>query len=87
MRTSFASWAISVTQLIANSLGQLGFRLNRTLVVDGTERMTGPLPLMSYTVATRPAAASYIGSLIYVSDAAAGNKLQYSDGASWIAAG
>lgn len=43
--------------------------------------------LASYTVATRPTASSFTGQLIYVSDAAANNKLQYSDGAAWVAAG
>lgn len=84
---AISSWAISMSITLVNALGQIGYRLNRTIPADGSERMTGPLPLKSYTVATRPAAASYTGSLIYVSDAAAANKLQYSDGASWVAAG
>lgn len=80
-------WAMSFVLALVQALQQYGYRLNVTLPKDGTERMTAPLPLRIYTVATRPAAASYTGSLIYVSDAAAGNKLQYSDGAAWIAAG
>jgi len=40
-----------------------------------------------YTLATRPSATLRAAQLIYVSDAAANNKLQYSDGAAWVAAG
>jgi hypothetical protein len=54
---------------------------------SGKTLVTSPLSLQSYTTATRPNAPDYAGSVIYVSDASAGNKLQYSDGANWIAAG
>jgi hypothetical protein len=47
----------------------------------------GGIYLRSYTVATRPSAAAGASQLIYVSDAAVGSKLQYSDGAAWVAAG
>ncbi len=38
----------------------------------------------SYTVATRPAAASYTGGLIYVSDGGAGAVVQASNGTAWV---
>jgi hypothetical protein len=43
-------------------------RLNRVLPKDGTEAMTGPLELFTYTVATLPDASDFGGSVIYVSD-------------------
>ena len=43
-------------------------RLNRVLPKDGTEAMTGPLELKTYTVATLPTASDFGGSVIYVSD-------------------
>lgn len=43
-------------------------RLNRVLPKDGTEAMTGPLELFTYTVATLPTASDFTGSVIYVSD-------------------
>lgn len=43
-------------------------RLNRVLPKDGTEAMTGPLELFTYTVATLPDASDFTGSVIYVSD-------------------
>ena len=46
-----------------------------------------PVALPTYTTATRPNAVLYPGAMIYVSDAAGGSKLQYSDGAAWVAAG
>ena len=45
------------------------------------------LKLGVYTTAGRPSATGLAGTLIYVSDASAGQKLQYSDGSSWVAAG
>lgn len=43
-------------------------RLNLVLPKDGTEAMTGPLELNTYTVATLPDASDFGGSVIYVSD-------------------
>ena len=43
-------------------------RLNRVLPKDGTEAMTGPLELKTYTVSTLPTASEFGGSVIYVSD-------------------
>lgn len=43
-------------------------RLNRVLPKDGTEAMTGPLELKTYTVSTLPTASDFGGSVIYVSD-------------------
>lgn len=59
-------------------------RLNGVLPKDGTEAMTGPLELDTYTVATLPTASSYPGSIIYVSDGSAGQKFRGSDGSSWV---
>lgn len=60
-------------------------RLNQALMEDGSEGMTAPLQLKSYTIATRPASAP-TGSIIFVSDAGAGLKLQYWTGAAWESA-
>jgi len=68
-------------------LRQLGFRVNRVLPRDGSERMNGPLPLATYTVLTLPAAASWTGAIVFVSDAAPGSKFQGSDGAAWVPLG
>jgi len=47
--------------------------------------MNGPVDLKTYTVATVPAAASYTGSIIYVSNGAAGNPVvAFSNGTSWL---
>lgn len=43
----------------------------------------GPFPLKSYTVAGAPAAASYEGHIIYVSNEAGGKTVAFSDGANW----
>lgn len=61
-------------------------RLNRVLPTDGSEAMVGPLELMEYTDApdTKPTAADYEGTVIYVSDGVAGAKFRGSDGTSWI---
>ncbi len=82
-----AQFAESLVVTLIGILQERGFRLNRVLPRDGTEPMDAPLTLETYTTATRPAAASYAGAIIYVSDAASGNKFQGSDGTSWVSLG
>jgi hypothetical protein len=77
----------SLRTRLARLLGEYGFRLNRMLPKDGTETMTQPLRVASFTTAGRPAAASWPGGIIFVSDAAAGAKFQGSDGTAWVPLG
>ena len=81
------TWASDFTRVVHDTLAKISFRVNRMLGVDGKERMTAPLRLRSYTVATRPTAADHTGGLIFVSDGAAGSKFQGSDGTSWLSLG
>jgi hypothetical protein len=62
----------------------IGFRVNRCLPKDGSERPTAPLPLAVYTTATLPPASAWPGTIVFVSDAAGGHQLQGSDGTSWV---
>lgn len=62
-------------------------RLNLMLPKDGSEAMTSPLVLATYTTATRPAAADWGAGVIYVSDGAPGSNFQGSDGSSWVSLG
>ena len=51
---------------------------------DVTGDVVGLVQVPTYTVATAPSAASIAGSLIYVSDGAAGNPiLAFSNGTDW----
>lgn len=68
-------------------LYKFGFRINRVLPKDGTEAMSNPLILASFTTATRPSAGSWTGGIIFVSDGAAGSKFQGSDGSAWVSLG
>jgi hypothetical protein len=63
----------------------IGYRLNRVLPMDGTERMTAPLPLYALTTANLPAASSWADSLVYVTDGVSG--VYQSDGSTWSALG
>ena len=63
---------------------QLGTMPQRLEQVVSKAARTKP---KAFTVATLPPAAEHTGEIVYVSDAAAGSKLQYSDGASWVVAG
>jgi len=74
------SWASYLTP----ALRDIGYRLNRVIPKDGSETPTAPFRLAPYTVATRPPAAAWAGAIIYVSDGAAGAKIQASDGSAWI---
>ena len=52
---------------------------------DITGDVVGLVQVPTYTVATAPSAASIAGSLIYVSDGAAGSAiLAFSDGTDWL---
>lgn len=53
-------------------------RMNNCYPKDGSEGLT------AYTVATRPAAASVPGAVIFVSDGGAGAVFQGSDGSAWV---
>lgn len=53
------------------------------VLLDGTQAMGAPLPLLSATVATVPAAADWTGGLIYVSDEVGGATPAFSDGTNW----
>jgi hypothetical protein len=57
---------------------------NNGFVGDFTGDVVGLVQVPTYTVATAPSAASIAGSLIYVSDGAAGSPiLAFSDGTDW----
>lgn len=71
-----------VRQLIA-VFQEYGYRLNRVLPVDGSERMRGPLPLAHYTVNTLPAASDHTGALVFVTDETDGPVAAFSDGTAW----
>jgi hypothetical protein len=74
-------------QLVALNgiLRMFGYRLNRVLPMDGTERMTAPLPLYAQTTANLPAASSWADSLVYVTGGVSG--VYQSDGSTWSALG
>jgi len=59
----------------------LAFRANAALPKDGTEGMSAPLALESYSTAGLPTASLWKGALAYNSDL---NAAVYSDGISWI---
>jgi hypothetical protein len=58
---------------------------NNGFVGDFTGDVVGLVQVPTYTVATAPSAAGIAGSLIYVSDGAAGSPiLAFSDGTDWL---
>lgn len=58
-------------------LSEYAQRLNAAVTNDG------PIPHVSYTVATVPDATIYEGSTIYVSNETGGKTLAFSDGTNW----
>lgn len=70
-------------QALVRELIQYAYRLNLSLPEDGSEAMQNPLPLATFTIASKPAASSWTGAIIYVSDGAANKKLAISDGTVW----
>lgn len=61
----------------------LAMRVNAAFPKDGSEGMTAPVILASYTVSTLPNAAVYSQGLIYVSDETGGAVPAFSDGTNW----
>lgn len=80
---TMVGWANTLVQ----QLLPYGVRINLCLPKDGSEAMTGPLPLVTYTTATKPSAVGRGGQIIYVSDGGAGNVYQGSNGTSWVSLG
>lgn len=79
--------SLIVSQLINAIQGWVALaatRVNASLPEDGSEAMSGPLTLSTYTVATRPTAASAPGAVIFVSDGGAGAVFQGSNGTAWV---
>lgn len=62
---------------------QIALRLNATLTKDGTNAMTNPLVLVSYTVSGLPDAGLWEGGMVYVSDETGGAIPAFSDGTNW----
>lgn len=80
-------WAVDIIRVLVAVLSETNTRANQGLPKDGTEPMTAPLELETFTLASRPAASDNTAKIIFVSDGTAGNKFQGSDGASWLGLG
>lgn len=77
------AWARQLSSTLSRNLSEIAFRGNRVVPKDGSEAMTGPLVLASYLKAALPAAASYTGGLIFVSNETGGATVAFSDGTNW----
>lgn len=74
--------AQSGTNLYTTNVGNFGVG---TSTPSTTLHVNGPARVGTFTVATRPSAATVgAGAIIYVSDGAAGAKFQGSDGTTWL---
>jgi hypothetical protein len=81
-----AEWSLA-RLLLDVILHEIGYRVNRLMPLDGSERPVNPLPLPVYSTATIPPATAWPGCLVGVNDAPGGpggGRIQYSDGTSWI---
>jgi hypothetical protein len=58
-------------------------RLNTAVMHTGEVSMTGPISLVSFTVATLPPAASWTQGVVFVSNETGGATLAFSDGTNW----
>ncbi len=80
---AIAAYLNVLTQVLTNILTQISYRINRMMSLDGTDAMTGPIVVQTYTVATVPTVASWPRGIIYVSDETGGATLAFSDGTNW----
>lgn len=69
---------------VASSLLTTATAATTYLPLDGSVTMTGPVVLKAYTVAGVPAAASYTGGIIYVSNETGGATVALSNGTNWV---
>ncbi len=83
---AITGWAGDMVKVLTGLFTETNSRLNKVLPKDGTEDMTAPLTLMTYTDTpdTVPTASDYAGAVIYVSDGSSGQKFRGSDGSSWV---
>lgn len=84
---SITQWLVYAIASLNSLLNLIYARLNSVLPKDGSEPMTGPLGLITYTTATKPSAVGRAGQVIFVSDGGAGNVFQGSNGTSWVSLG
>lgn len=80
---TLAQYDAALNSALFRALVEIATRLNLVLPHDGSEDMTGPLVLAPYPKASMPAAASYTGGMIYVTDEAGGAVPAFSDGTNW----
>lgn len=53
---AISAWLNNIAAALPERLRRIGYRLNRVLPKDGSERMTGPLPLLTVPTASLTAA-------------------------------
>jgi hypothetical protein len=58
-------------------------RINSSIVTTGETSMTAPFVVMTFTVASLPAAATWTQGLVFVSNESGGATLAFSDGTNW----
>ena len=73
----------TLTRVLQEVISALAYRVNRMMSLDGSDGMTGPLVVKTYTVATVPTAADSTQGIIYVSDETGGSIIAFSDGTNW----
>lgn len=69
---------------VSNTLYLLALRANLAMPSDGSEVPTAPVRLNTYAKASLPAASSYSGAMIFVSDDVGGATPAFSDGTNWL---
>ena len=72
-----------LSQVLLPWISDIARLVNRVMPLDGSEPMSRPLVLKSYTVATVPTAGDWTNGIIVVSDEAGGLTVAFSDGTNW----
>lgn len=58
---AISAWLGNIAAALPEKLRRIGYRLNRMLPKDGSERMTGPLPLLTLSTANLAALVPTLG--------------------------
>lgn len=82
--SAVSAYAAAMGQRLSRTLLDYGYRLNRSLNVDGQDAMEGPLTLQPVAGANLPTPSAHPGALVFDTTA---QRPAYSDGSAWARMG
>lgn len=79
-----SAYLLALYRDLTRLLGEFSTTINGKVELNGNAPMLAPFPLQQVAVADLPAAASFTGTLLYVTDETGGPTVAYSNGTNWL---